>query len=471
MDLHRSLSSRQISMIAIGGSIGTGLFLASGGAIHEAGPGGALLAYSIMGVMIYFLMTSLGEMSAFMPTSGSFYTYCARFVDPALGFAMGVNYWFNWAITVAAEIVAATVVMKFWFPHASPFLWSGLFLSIFISLNIFSARGFGEAEYWLSLIKVMVVVVFIIVGSAMLFGWTSYKSAGFSYWQISGAPFHGGFIAIFGVFMIVGFSFQGTELIGVAAGETANPGKNIPSAIRKVFWRILLFYILAILIISFLVPYTSNQLMGNDIATSPFTLVFKSFSANFVANLMNGVILVAILSAGNSGMYASTRMLWYLSNQKHVPKVFSKLSKQGVPIYALLATAAVGMLAFLSSSFGNGIVYLWLLNASSLSGFIAWLGIAISHYRFRKAYISQGNHIKDLPYVAKGYPYTPIIAFILCIIIIAGQNYSAFVQKQIDWEGILVSYISVPLFLALWFGYKFHKKTKIVKLHECVFNN
>ncbi|MBY0377242.1 MAG: amino acid permease [Gammaproteobacteria bacterium] len=469
MSLQRSLNSRQISMIAIGGSIGTGLFLASGSTIHLAGPGGALLAYAIMGVMVYFLMTSLGEMSAFMPTSGSFYTYAARFVDPALGFAMGFNYWYNWAITVAAEIVAATVVMKFWFPDASPFLWSGVFLSLFVGLNIFSARGFGEAEYWLSLIKVMVVVAFIIIGGAMIFGLTSHQSVGLAYWQMDGGPFHGGFWALFGVFMVVGFSFQGTELIGVAAGETANPGKAIPSAIKKVFWRILIFYILAILVISCLIPYTSNQLMGGDIATSPFTLVFKNSGIAFVASLMNGVILVAILSAGNSGMYASTRMLWYLSHQKHVPKIFSKVSERGIPVYALLATAAVGLLAFLTSSFGNGVVYLWLLNASSLSGFIAWLGIAVSHYRFRKAYVLQGNDIKDLPYVAKGYPYAPLLAFALCVIIIAGQNYNAFLQEHIDWQGILVSYMGVPLFLALWLGYKFSKKTKMVKLHECDF--
>ena len=469
MSLQRTLNSRQISMIAIGGSIGTGLFLASGSTIHDAGPGGAVLAYAIMGIMVYFLMTSLGEMSAFMPTSGSFYTYCARFVDPALGFAMGFNYWYNWAITVAAEIVAATVVMKFWFPDASPFLWSGLFLSLFVGLNIFSAKGFGEAEYWLSLIKVMVVVSFIIIGGAMIFGWTGHKSVGFAYWQMEGAPFHGGFWALFGVFMVVGFSFQGTELIGVAAGESENPKKTIPSAIKKVFWRIVLFYILAILVISFLIPYTSNELMGGDIATSPFTLVFKNSGITFVANLMNGVILVAILSAGNSGMYASTRMLWYLSHQKHVPKIFSKVSERGIPIPALLATAAVGMLAFLCSAFGNGIVYLWLLNASSLSGFIAWLGIAISHYRFRKAYVLQGNDIKDLPYVAKGYPYAPLIAFALCIIIIAGQNYSAFMKNHIDWEGILVSYTGVFVFLVLWLAYKFFNKTKVVKLHECDF--
>jgi lysine-specific permease len=469
MTLQRTLSTRQISMIAIGGSIGTGLFLASGNTIHLAGPGGALFAYTLMGIMVYFLMTSLGEMSAFMPTSGSFYTYAARFVDPALGFALGCNYWYNWAITVAAEIVAATLVMKFWFPTASPFIWSSLFLGLFVGLNIYSVRGFGEAEYWMSLLKVIVVVVFILIGTAMILGLTGHNAVGFDYWKIGDAPFHGGMLTIFSAFIVVGFSFQGTELIGIAAGESVEPQKAIPAAVKKVFWRILIFYVCAIMIISFLIPYTSPQLLGGDIATSPFTLVFSQTGMTFVAGFMNAVILVAILSAGNSGMYASTRMLWYLAAQKHVPSIFARINSRGIPIYALLATAAVGLLAFLSTFFGNGVVYLWLLNASSLSGFIAWLGIAISHYRFRKAYIAQGRSLKDLPYVAKGYPYAPLMAFALCIIIILGQNYTAFTQDKIDWYGLLVSYIGIPLFLILWWGYKIRNKTKIVKLQECNF--
>lgn len=469
MHLHRTLSARQIGMIAIGGSIGTGLFLASGSTIHSAGPGGALIAYLIMGIMVYFLMTSLGEMSAFLPSSGSFYTYAARYVDPALGFALGWNYWYNWAITVAAEIAAASLVMKFWFPHCPSIVWSILFLGIFFVLNSISVRGFGEAEYWMSMIKVIVIIIFILIGTAMILGVGGYNTIGFKYWSIGDAPFHGGFLAILSAFMVVGFSFQGTELIGVAAGESINPEKSIPSAMRRVFWRILLFYILAMVIISFLIPYTSNQLTDSSIQESPFTMVFSSTGMLFVAGIMNAVILIAILSAGNSGMYASTRMLWYLAKQKHVPAIFAKVNRHGIPIPALLMTVAVGMLAFLSSLFGNGKVYLWLLNASSLSGFIAWIGIAISHYRFRKAFIKQGRNLKELPYVAKGYPYAPLVTFVLCIVIVAGQNYTAFIGGNIDWHGVLVSYIGVPLFILLWLGYKIINKTKIINLMQCNF--
>jgi lysine-specific permease len=466
-ELPRRLNARMLNMIAIGGSIGTGIFLASGSAIHMAGPGGTLLAYLLTGIMVYFLMTSLGEMAAYMPTTGSFYTYATTFVDPALGYALGWNYWYNWAITIASEIAAASLIMHYWFPDSSSFIWSAAFLGIIVGFNAISVKGFGEAEYWFSFIKVTVIVLFIVGGLAMLFGATHYKPQGFHNWAIGDAPFHNGWLGILSAFMIAGFSFQGTELIGVAAGESEEPEKTIPKAIKQVFWRILLFFVLSLLIISLLVPYTASQLNSSEVQMSPFTFVFKEYGVSFAASLMNGVILIAILSAGNSGMYASTRMLWFLAKKGHVPSMFAKLNKRGVPINALLITTGVAMLAFLSSLFGNGKVYFWLISASSLSGFIAWAGIAISHYRFRKAYIKQGKKLSDLPYRAKGYPYAPLSAFALCILIIAGQNYQAFMQENIDWYGIVVSYIGLPVFLALYLGYKWRMRTSVVKLDEC----
>lgn len=467
--LHRKLNARLINMIAIGGSIGTGIFLASGNAIHTAGPGGTMLAYFIVGIMVYFLMTSLGEMAAYMPTTGSFYLYANNFVDPALGYALGWNYWYNWAITVASEIAAASLVMQFWFPHTSPFIWNALAFSLFVGLNALSARGFGEAEYWFSFVKVSTIIIFIITGALMVAGFLGHEKTGFSNWMINGGPFPGDWTMVLGAIMVAGFSFQGTELIGIAAGECKDPGENIPKAIKQVFWRILLFFILSIFIISLLLPYTSPELASSDVEMSPFTLVFKKMGIPFAASVMNAVILTAILSAGNSGMYAATRMLWYLAKKKHVPEVFARVTKRGIPLYALGATTVVCLLAFLSSLFGNGKVYFWLLNASSLSGFIAWLGIAISHYRFRKAYIAQGRDLKKLPYVAKGYPYAPLFAFLLCLLIIAGQNYQAFLGKQIDWHGIVISYIGLPLFIALWLTYKFVNKTKVVDPRQASF--
>jgi lysine-specific permease len=298
------------------------------------------------------------------------------------------------------------------------------------------------------------------------------EHAGWHNWQIGDAPFAGGFSAMIGVAMIVGFSFQGTELIGVAAGESQDPQTNIPRAIRQVFWRILLFYIFAILIISLLVPYTDPNLLRNDvkdISVSPFTLVFENAGLLSAAAVMNAVILTAVLSAGNSGMYASTRMLFTLAQEGKAPACFGKLSQGGVPRNALYATTVVAGLCFLSSMFGNQTVYLWLLNTSGMTGFIAWLGIAISHYRFRRGYVAQGHDLNALPYRSGFFPLGPIFAFILCLVITLGQNYQAFLADKIDWYAVTATYIGIPLFLAIWLGYRLVRKSRVVKYSEMTF--
>ena len=293
--LQRSLKSRHLTMIAIGGSIGTGLFVASGATIAQAGPAGALVSYGIIGLMVFFLMMSLAELSAFSPTTGSFSTYGSKYIDPAFGFALGWNYCYNWASTIAVDLVAAQLVMKWWFPDVPGTLWSALFLALIFSLNYFSVKHFGEAEYWFALLKVATVIVFIAVGFAMIAGiLTQAQPPGWENWTIGEAPFVGGLPALAGVAMVVGFSFQGTELVGITAGEAQNPQKNVPKALKQVFWRILLFYVLSIFIISLIIPYTDPRLLRNDItdiAVSPFTLVFERAGLLAAAAVMNAVIL------------------------------------------------------------------------------------------------------------------------------------------------------------------------------------
>ncbi|CAM4523738.1 lysine-specific permease [Paenibacillus endophyticus] len=463
--LRRGLKARHMTMISLGGSIGTGLFLASGGAIHSAGPGGAVLAYALIGLMVYFLMTSLGEMATYMPVSGTFSTYATRFVDPSLGFALGWNYWYNWAITIAAELSAATLIMKFWFPNSPSILWSALFLLFMLGLNMLSVKGYGESEYWFAMIKIVTVIIFIAIGLMMVIGIWNGKAVGVK--NLTENPFPAGFLATLGVFMAAGFSFQGTELIGVTAGESENPRENIPRAIRSIFWRILLFYILAILLIGMLIPYSSEQLASSDIATSPFTMIFEKAGLAVAASIMNAVILTSVLSAGNSGMYASTRMLWVLAKEGKAPRILASLNKRGVPVAALLVTGALGLLAFLASFFGDGVVYVWLLNASGMSGFIVWLGIAISHYRFRKAYMYQGRRLDELAYLAKWFPFGPILAMLLCIVVIGGQFIGALNDGRIDWAYIIASYIGIPLFLAIFLGHKWKHRTRMLTLAEC----
>ena len=471
--LQRKLRARHLSMIAIGGSIGTGLFVASGATIAQAGPGGALAAYLLIGAMVYFLMTSLGELAAYMPVSGSFSTYGSMYVDEGFGFALGWNYWYNWAVTIAVELAAAQLVMQYWFPDTPGMLWSALFLAVMFGLNAISVRGFGEAEYWCSLVKVVTVIAFIAIGTLMIFGiLRGDVPASLANLTLGDAPFVGGLPAMIGVAMIAGFSFQGTELIGVAAGESADPARNIPRAVRQVFWRILLFYVLAIAVIGVLIPYTDPSLLKSDVQTigvSPFTLVFRNAGLAFAAGLMNAVILTAVLSAGNSGMYASTRMLYNLATEGRAPRVFARLTRNGVPMAALLATTAVGALCFLTSLFESKAVYLWLLSLSGMTGFIAWLGIAISHYRFRKGWMRRGLDLSRLPYRSPFFPYGPIFAFVLCMVIALGQNYQAFLSGNIDWWSVVATYIGIPIFLAIWLGYRWTRGTRFVRYEDMRF--
>ncbi|WP_395399488.1 amino acid permease [Arthrobacter sp. UC242_113] len=466
-ELKRGLSSRHLQMIAIGGAIGTGLFVASGGTISQAGPGGALVAYALVGLMVFLLMQSLGEMSAKIPVAGSFQSFATRFVSPSFGFAIGWNYWFNWAITVAAELVAAGIIMDFWFPGVPGWVWAGIFLLVLAGLNALSAKSFGESEFWLSLIKVTAVVLFLIAGVLMISGILGGNSPGLSNWENRDEVFHGGWVSIISVFMIAGFSFQGTELVGVAAGEAKNPRREVPKAIRTVFWRIMLFYIGAIFIIGCLIPFSDPSLLASgeaDVAASPFTLVFSRAGIAFAAALMNAVILTAILSAGNSGLYASTRMLYAMAHDGMAPKIFGRTNARGVPIPALLATAAVGLFGFLSAIVGQGAAYSWLLNMSGLCGFIVWAGIAASHYRFRRGFLAQGNKLGDLPYKASLFPIGPLLAFALLVLVIAGQNYEAVLAGRV--MEVLSSYIGLPVFIVLWLAHRYITKSKVVPLLE-----
>lgn len=472
-NLNRKLRARHMTMIAIGGSIGTGLFVSSGATIATAGPGGALLAYSLIGLMVYFLMTSLGEMSAFNPTSGSFSTFGSLYVDKAFGFAQGWNYWYNWSITLAVELVAAAIIMQYWFPDVPSYYWSALFYILILAINLFNVRSFGETEFWFAIIKVIIVILFITFGLLMIFGILSGDARNFAVIEnLTGgdAPFVGGFPAMMGVVMIAAFSFQGTELIGVAAGESENPEKSIPTATRQIFWRILLFYILSIFIIGALINYQDPNLLKNDdtdISFSPFTLVFKHAGLSFAAALMNAVILTSVLSAGNSGLFASSRILYEMGKNGLAPKVFGKLSKSGIPLYSVLATALVAGLCFLTSLFETDDVYLYLLNASGMCGFVTWIGISICHYRFRKAIEAQKFDTKQLPYIAKYFPIGPILALIMLVFVILGQDWDLVTGKGFDLGTFLSTYVGLGLFFVLYFGYKWtHKDTDLIPYNK-----
>ncbi|MGL4760345.1 MAG: amino acid permease [Sarcina sp.] len=461
-ELKRTLKTRHLTMIAMGGAIGTGIFLAMGDSLSTAGVGGAFVAYSVIGIMVYFICTSLGEMATYLPESGSFGVYATKFIDPAFGFAIGWNYWYSWAITIAAELVAGALVMKYWFPNVPGIIWSVGFLVIIVLLNLISAKSYGEAEFWFSTVKVGTVIIFLVVGVLMIVGILHGNNGqGISNYFRNGNPFKGGVLSIFSIFLIAGYSFQGTELVGLAAGESENPERDVPKAIHTIFWRILIFYLGTILVIGALIPITSG---GNSVDTSAFTIIFEKMGVAGAAAIMNAVILTAVLSAGNSGMYASSRMLASMAKDGMAPKIFGKINKNGVPVNAIILTTIVSSVCFLTGFFAENTVYIWLVAAAGLSGFIAWLGIAACHYRFRKAYVYQHGNLDGLTYKAKWYPFGPIFAFLLCFVVVVGQGYSYF--NPMDIGGLISSYIAIPIFLILYSYYKIKHKTKVVPLEK-----
>lgn len=284
-NMKRGLNSRHISMIAIGGAIGTGLFVATGSVISQAGPGGAILAYILIGIMLYFLMSSIGELATFYPVSGSFSSYSTRFVDSSLGFTMGWLYWGMWSLVTSVDIIVASNVLQYWdvFKILNPLTWSLIFLTLLFLINIFSVKAFGETEFWLSLIKVITIIVFIIFGIMMIFGILGGHTYGFENYTKGQAPFVGGISGILSVLLVAGFSVGGTEVVAVTAGESNNPEKSMPKAIKQVFWRILLFYVLSIAVIAAIIPYTDPLLLNENesVSQSPFTIVFDRIGNRF----------------------------------------------------------------------------------------------------------------------------------------------------------------------------------------------
>ena len=479
-DLHRSIESRQLSMIAIGGAIGTGLFFVSGSAISHAGPGGALLAYTIMGLAVFCMMQSLGEMATQLPIRGSFECYAERFVDSSFAFAVGWNYWFGWAITLAAELVAGTLIVKFWFPESNSALWAAGFLALLLALNLLSVRAYAEAEYWFSSIKVATVIIFLLVGGLMIAGIIGGDRAGFANWTLSDpvtgahAPIVGGWGSVLAQFLVAGFAFQGTEGVGLAAAETADPARNVPRAIRSVFWRILLFYVGSIFVVGTLIPFTDPNLLHGDeghVALSPYTIVFQHVPiiGYYAASIMNAVILTAVLSCGNSSMYVASRMLHAMAHSSKAPRVCARLNRRGVPAIALTATALVSLLTFFSSMVGDQKIYQMFYNASSLNGFLIWFGIAVCHVRFRHALAAQGRRVEDLKFRAKFYPWGTWLALITFVIVILGANYSVFQSSPFSWFDFVTDYIMLPIYIALYLVHKVRNKTRLVPLKQCDF--
>ncbi|GEC88861.1 amino acid permease [Brevibacillus brevis] len=451
--LKRTMNSRHLFMISLGGVIGTGLFLGSGYTISQAGPVGAIISYLVGGFIMYLTMLCLGELTVAMPVAGSFQTYMTRFVSPALGFGVGWLYWLGWAVTVALELLSSGLLMQRWFPDSPVWMWCAIFGAVLFLLNALSARAFGESEFWFSSIKVSAIILFIILGGVAMFGLIDLKNG-------QPAPMFSNFtespllpLGITGLLMTmitVNFSFQGTELIGIAAGESENPEKTIPKAIRNTVWRTLVFFILAIAIVAAMIPH---QQAG--VIESPFVMVFDSIGIPYAADIMNFVVLTALLSVGNSGLYAATRMLYSLSKEGMASKKLGAVNGKGIPMNALLITFAIALLSLLSGIFAEDTVFMVLLSIAGLGAQVGWISISASQLAFRRHYLKNGGKLEDLKFRTPLYPILPLISLILNLLVL--------VSLAFDPEQRIALYCGVPFMIGAICVYQFHFKKKLEK--------
>ncbi|PYH94902.1 amino acid permease [Aspergillus ellipticus CBS 707.79] len=461
--LARRLSARQVQMIAIGGTIGTGLFLGTGKSLATGGPASMLISYLICGAIVFVTMLSLGEMAAFIPVAGSFCTFAGRFVDDALGFALTWNYWFNDAVSTASDIIALQLLLEYWTDHFPGWAISLIFLVVVIALNVLSVRVYGEIEYWLSLLKVVTIIIFIILGIVVNCGGNKqHEYIGNKYFYTGEAPFVDGIGGFASVFVTASFAYGGTESIAITAGETKDPSRTLPRVVRNVFWRIVLFYIVSIVIIGLDVPYNYPDLSSENTATSPFTIVFVEAGSAVAGSFINAVIMTSVISAANHALFAGSRLLFTLAVDGYAPRFFGHLNRFQVPWVAVLATSVISGLCFGASYIGAGQLWSWLQNIVGVSNQLSWACIGLASLRFR-AGIRRQNLEHLLPYKNWTYPFGPIISIVLNIVLILVQGWSCF-SPSFQAVDFVSYYIEIPIMLVMFLGWKLFKRTSFVRL-------
>ncbi|KAI7882518.1 hypothetical protein K492DRAFT_160467 [Lichtheimia hyalospora FSU 10163] len=464
--LKRSLKSRHLSMISIGGVIGQALFLSSGTNLYQGGPAGALIAYAIIGFIVFWVAYSLGEMATYIPVSGSFTVFCRRFVDNSFGSVIGYNYWACWSIITAAEFTAIPLVMQYWTQVVPDWAWSLMFLLVVFVLNIFGARSYGEAEYWFSLIKVLTILIFIIVGCCISGGLIGDEVYGFKYWQ-DGNAFPHGVLGVINSLVLASLSMQGTEIIGITAGECSNPSKQVPRAIRNVFWRILVFYLGSVFVMGMIIPWNDEHNMhsgSKTVSVSPFALVFSKGGLASAGHVVNAIILITILSCANSGLYVSSRMLLALSQEGVAWNRLSYVTKRGVPIGALICTALVSVITFVTSFIPGQALYLVLTSLAGVAGFVTWFGIAMAHYRFRRALKAQNMDLAILPMTAPLHPFGDLFTMVASVVCALITGYSYFYPA--DPVGLVGNYAGLVLCVVGFIVTKLYTKSKMVPLKD-----
>ncbi|CAM9016008.1 unnamed protein product [Wickerhamomyces anomalus] len=464
--LKKSLKRRHLQMIAIGGTLGTGLFIGLGYSLSQ-GPGATLIGFSIVGFGIYCVMQAAAEMAVAYPVSGSFASHVGRFVDPALGFTIASNYGLSWLISFPSELIGCSMTIKYW-SDVNPVAWVAIFWTFIVTLNLFGVKGYGESEFILSIIKVLAIIIFIIIGIVLICGGgpNSTGYIGAKYWHDPGSFSHPALKSICSTLISAGFSYGGTELTLISAIETSK-ASSVTRATKQVFWRIALFYITTIVVIGCLVPRTDPRLLGGstsqDITASPFVIALSNTGSMGVkvSHFMNAVILVAVLSVGNSCVYASSRVIQSLGASGQLPSIFAYIDNEGRPLVGIIVSALIGLLCFVVASSKQSIVFTWLFSLCSISAFFTWFSICLSHIRFRLALYKQGRNTEELGYKATLGIYGSIIGGIILLLVIIGEIWISIfpLGSPASVQTFFQNCLSIPLMIVVWSCYRIIKGT------------
>lgn len=452
--LNRSLTTRQINMIAIAGTIGSGLFLGTGKSLAQGGPLSLFICYSLIGAVVYITLLSLGEMSTLMPVAGSFCTFARKYGSESLGFTILVNYWFNDAVSVASDLTALQMIMSYWtdfhFWVVSLIMWV-----LLLALNVFHVRFYGETEYWMALLKIIAILVFFVLSILVNVGVNTRDTyIGFSLWLLGDAPCVNGFRGFANIFVTASFAYGGTESLTLTAGEAKNPMRNTPKVIKSVFWRILFFYILTVFFIGMNVPYNYPNLSTKSVVTSPFTIVFQMIGSKVGGSFMNAVIFTSLISAGNHALFAGARLLYTLGTDGYLPKFFARRNRWKAPYVAVIITWLCGGLCFGSSFIDAGTLWSWLQSLVGVSNQLSWLCIIVTSLRFRKGLKAQGKE-HYLTFRNWTYPYGNYFALVFIIVIIFVQGWTSFAPWDVSsFFSNYVELLVFPFFYIAWWIYK-----------------
>ncbi|CCH44235.1 putative histidine permease [Wickerhamomyces ciferrii] len=458
--LQRSLKQRHLQMISIGSSVGTGLFVGSGSALRTGGAASLPIAWSIVGTFLFAVIHALGELAVTYPTPGAFSAYATKFIDPSWGFAMGWNYVFLWLVVLPLEVIAASLTIQFWNESINPVAWVVIFYVLIMTINLFGVKGYGEAEFIFSLIKVVAIIGFLILGIVLVCG--GGPSGGFvggKYYHDPGAFTHG-FKGFCSVLVVASYALGGSELIGVTAAETKNPRKSLPSAIKQVFWRLMLFYLGGLTLVSLLVKATDKRLLSSssaDASASPFVIAIKNGGIKGLPSVMNVVILISVLSVGNSAVYGCSRTLTSLAAQGLAPSIFGYIDRMGRPIFGIALNGISGLLCFIVANRKiQNEVFTWLLAICGLCIIFTWLTISICHVRFRLAMKAQGRSLRDLAFTSHAGFWGSVYAIVLMILVLIAQFWISLfpIGGQPNARAFFENYIGFPVFFALYFGRK-----------------